>query len=122
MVERILERVGPGEFRDGRYREIFERLAEAGPDAMIGDVAAGLSVPAASELEVLLAEQGAVLDVERTVQDCLARLALRTRREQSARIQRDLSVATPSEADRLIEEKQANQDEIRRLSETITPP
>jgi hypothetical protein len=30
-------------------------------------------------------------------------------------------VATPAEADRLIAEKQANAEEIRRLSESITP-
>jgi DNA primase len=121
LVERILERIGPGEFRDERYREIFERLVAVAPDAVIGDVAAGLTPPSASVFEVLLEEQGAVIDVERTVTDCLARLELRRRRELNARIQRDLGVATPAETDRLIAEKQANAEEIRRLSESITP-
>jgi len=39
----------------------------------------------------------------------------------SARIQRDLTVATPAETDRLIAEKQANAEEIRRLRESISP-
>ena len=121
LVERITERIGPGEFRDDRYREIFERLAAVSPEAVIGDVAAGLSAPAASVLETLLEEQGAIIDVERTVTDCLAKLELRRRKELNARLQRDLMVATPAETDRLIAEKQANSEEIRRLSESITP-
>lgn len=121
LVERISERIGPGEFRDERYREIFERLAAVSPDALIGDVAAGLSATSQSVLEVLLEEQGAVIDVERTVTDCLARLELRTRKELNARLQRDLTAATPAEADRLIAERQANSEEIRRLNESITP-
>jgi hypothetical protein len=121
MVERIAERIGPGEFRDARYREIFEKLAAVGPDALVGDVAAGLSAPAVSVIENLLEMQGAIVDVEKTVNDCLARLELRTRKEVNARIQRDLKVATPAETDRLIAEKQANAEEIRRLSESITP-
>jgi DNA primase len=121
LVERITERIGPGEFRDDRYREIFERLATVGPDAVIGDVAAGLSAPATSVLETLLEEQGAIIDVERTVTDCLARLELRKLEERNAGLQRELKVATPAETDRLIAEKQANNDEMRRLRESITP-
>jgi hypothetical protein len=121
LIERITERIGPGEFRDERYREIFERVATVSPDAVMGDVAGGLSPAAASVLETLLEEQGAIIDVERTVADCLARLELRKRKELNARIQRDLMVATPAETDRLIAEKQANAEEIRRLSESITP-
>lgn len=121
LIERIAERVGPGEFRDERYREIFERLAIVSPEAVIGDVAAGLSIPAVSVLESLLGEAGAIIDVERTVTDCLARLELRKRKDLNAQLQRDLKMATPAETDRLITEKQANAEEIRRLSESITP-
>jgi DNA primase len=121
LVERIAERIGPGEFRDERYREIFEKLATVSPDAVIGDVATGLSAPSVSVLQTFLEEQGAVIDVEKTVTDCLAKLELRRLKEVNAKIQRDLMVATPAETDRLIAEKQANKDEIRRLSETITP-
>jgi hypothetical protein len=39
----------------------------------------------------------------------------------NAKLQRDLMVATPAETDRLIAEKQANAEEIRRLSESIMP-
>jgi DNA primase len=121
MVERISERIGPGEFRDERYREIFEKLVSVSPDAVVGDIVAGLGTASQSVLETLLEEQGAVIDVERTVSDCLTRLELRTRKELNARIQRDLIVATPAETDRLIAEKQANSEEIRRLNESIMP-
>ncbi len=121
LIERIIERIGPGEFRDERYREIFEKLAAASPDAVIGDVASGLTNASASVLETLLEEPGAIIDVERTVSDCLAKLELRRRKELNAQLQRDLMVATPAETDRLIAEKQANAEEIRRLSESITP-
>jgi hypothetical protein len=121
MVERISERIGPGEFRDERYREIFEKLVSVSPDAVVGDIVAGLGTASQSVLETLLEEQGAVFDVERTVSDCLTRLELRTRKELNARIQRDLIVATPAETDRLIAEKQANSEEIRRLNESIMP-
>lgn len=121
MVERILERIGPGEFRDERYREIFEKLASVGPETVMGDVAASLGPSAVSVLQALLEEEGAVIDIERTMTDCLARLELRNRKELNERLQRDLKVATPAETDRLIAEKQANSEEIRRLSESITP-
>jgi DNA primase len=121
MVERIAERIGPGEFRDERYREIFERLAAVSPDVAIGDVAMALSAPSQSVLETLLEEQGAVIDVERTVNDCLAKLELRTRKELNDKLQRQLEVASPEDADRLIAERQANKREMRRLSESISP-
>lgn len=122
MVERIAEKTHPGEFRDDRYREIFERLVVAPPDAAVGDWAADLGPATAQELERLLEHLGAVVDVERTVTQCLARLELRSRKEESERIQRDLSVATPEEMDRLIERKQANKLEIRRLNEVLASP
>lgn len=121
MVERIAERIGPGEFRDARYREIFERLAAAGPEVMIGDVASGLAAPAVKELEKLLEEEGAIMDVERTVKDSLAKLELRNLQERSSQIQRDLVVASPDEKDALLALKQANAAEIQMLKASITP-
>lgn len=116
MLERILERVGPPEFRDARYREIFERLAHHGPDADIATVAGDLGEGAIPEFEGLLAEPGAIVDVQKTVDDCLDRIELRKHRERSEAIQRQLAVATPDEADRLMAEKQATMLEMRRLT------
>jgi DNA primase len=115
QMERIAERIGPGEFRDARYREIFERLMQPLPDEGTTALALRLSPPAAEALEALLAEPGAIVDVERTVSDSLAKLDLRSRQDQSDEIQRLMVAATGAEKDRLMKEKQAISEEIRRL-------
>jgi DNA primase len=116
QVERVAERIGPGEFRDARYREIFEGLmrhhSADGPAA----VAAELTSPAAAAYEALLAEPGAIVDVDRTISDCLASLETRSLEERSAEIQRLLVAATGSEKDRLLVEKQRIWQEIRKLT------
>jgi len=119
QFERITERIGPGEFRDPRYREIFERLMQPQTNPGIAGIATGLSEAAAETLETLLSEPGAIVDVERTVSDCLAQLDVRARKDRNAEIQRLLSAATGIEKDRLLTEKQANTEEIRRLSGSL---
>lgn len=114
-LERILERVGPSEFRDPRYRQIFEMLAHHGPDADIATVAGDLQDAAVPEFEALLAEPGAIVDVQKTVDDCLDRIELRRYRERSEAIQRQLAVASADEADRLMAEKQATMLEMQKL-------
>lgn len=114
-LERILERVGPSEFRDPRYRQIFEVLAHHGPDADIATVAGDLQDAAVPEFEALLAEPGAIVDVQKTVDDCLDRIELRRYRERSEAIQRQLAVASADEADRLMAEKQATMLEMQKL-------
>jgi hypothetical protein len=117
LIERIAERVGPGEFRDERYREIFDRLILVSPDAVIGDVAAGLSAPALSVLESMLEQQGAIIDVEKTLTDCLAQLELRKKKAEQKQLQADLKVATEAEKDRLIRRKEDIAEEIKSLTE-----
>lgn len=116
-VEQVAERVGPEEFRDPRYREIFETLLEAGPDRMADELAAALSSDAVEELDTLLSEPEAIQDFERTVRDCLTQLELRRLRERNIEIDRLVMAATSEEKDRLVEEKQRNRNEMRRLSD-----
>jgi DNA primase len=120
MVERIAERVGPGEFREGRYREIFDKLATLGSEAAIGDILAALSPEAVAVAEELLEGQGAIVDVERTVNHCLARLELSALEERSREIQQAMVRAGPEEADRLLAAKQENANEMRRVKASIT--
>jgi hypothetical protein len=115
QVERIAERIGPGEFRDGRYREIFEGLMRHPSADGIAAVATELSPPAAAVYEALLAEPGAIVDVDRTISDCLAGLEKRSLEERSAEIQRLLVAATGTEKDTLLVEKQRIRQEIRNL-------
>ena len=79
-------------------------------------VAAELTSPAAAAFEALLAEPGAIVDVDRTISDCLASLETRSLEERSAAIQRLLVAATGSEKDRLLVEKQRIWQEIRKLA------
>lgn len=121
VVERVGERVGPEEFRDPRFREIFEVLTDLGADASNTDVAASLTAEAAEALEVLLGEPDAIQDVERTVNDCIAGLERRKLQERNAEIQRLMTAATETEKNQLVAEKQANVAEIRRLSQSGYP-
>lgn len=116
QVERVAERISPDQFRDARYREIFEELVRLGPDVGPGDLAGALSDEAAAALEAALADLDAVQDTERTVDDCLSRLRKRALRERNEDIQRLLLAATDAEKDRLLVEKQANTAEIHRLT------
>lgn len=116
MIERVGERMGAEEFREPRYREIFEVLARLGPEAPLAEVAASLSDEAAPVLELLLSEPDAIQDVERTLEHSLARLARRRLEERNKAIQGLLAVASGDEKDRLVKEKEHNQREIQRLT------
>jgi hypothetical protein len=117
-IERIAERIGPEQFHHPQYREIFHVLAQDGPETPVEDVAAKLSPESTSVLDALLAAPDAVQDVDRMIQDCLMRLEVRSLRERNAEIQRLISAATAGEKDALVAQKQANSDEIRRLTES----
>jgi DNA primase len=118
LIERVIQRVGPPDFREPHYREIFSALINHGPDATPNELSVGLSPGAVAVLEVLLAEREAIQDVERTMSDCLARLEVRALRERNAEINRLMVAATGKEKDALISQKQANTEEIRRLTES----
>lgn len=115
QVERIMERIGPGEFREPAYREIFEELMQHDSSEGPGAVAGALSPAAAEVYETLLGEAGAIVEVDRTVSDCLAQLGRRALEERSAEIQRLLVAAAGPEKDRLLVEKQRVRQEIRNL-------
>jgi DNA primase len=117
-VERIGERVGAEQFRDVRYRQIFEVLSHLGPDAPNERVAAALNEEARPAFEALLAGVDAILDVEKTIHDCLSRLDERALRDRNAEIQRLLPTATEAEKDQLALEKQTNVAAIGRLRQS----
>ncbi len=81
------------------------------------ELAAALSSDAVEELDTLLSEPEAIQDFERTVRDCLTQLELRRLRERNIEIDRLVMAATSEEKDRLVEEKQRNRNEMRRLSD-----
>jgi DNA primase len=118
LIERVAQRVGPADFREPNYREIFGVLINHGVDASPNELMAGLTPAAVAVLEVLLSERDALQDIERTVADCLTRLEVRTLKERNAEINRLMIAATGKEKDDLISQKQANTEEIRRLTES----
>jgi DNA primase len=116
-VERIGERIGPGQFRDSRYREIFEVLLRLGHEATHEAIAADLAPEAAEAMAALMGHLDAVQDVDRFIAQCLGKLEERSLKDRNAEIQRLLTAATDSEKDTLMAEKQANSDSIRRLTD-----
>jgi DNA primase len=118
LIERVAQRAGPADFRHPQYREVFGVLINHGVDATPNELMAGLSPPAVEVFEELLSERDALQDIERTVADCLTRLEVRTLKERNAEINRLMLAATGKEKDDLISQKQANTEEIRRLTES----
>jgi DNA primase len=118
QTTRIRSETGPDGFRDPRYREIFEELSRLAPEVPVTSIAERLSPEATEAFQALLAEPGAVVNVEQTVHDCLVSLRKRALQERSREIQRLLKAATGDEKDALLAAKQANAEEIRRLTES----
>jgi hypothetical protein len=118
QIARIRAEIGPDGFRDPRYREIFEELSRLAPEVPVTSIAERLSPEATEAFQALLAEPGAVVNVEQTVHDCLVSLRKRALQERSREIQRLLKAATGDEKDALLAAKQANAEEIRRLTES----
>jgi hypothetical protein len=118
-IERVLERIGPDQLRDPHYREIFRALVQFGAVSSEDRITGSLSDAAVSILESFLAEPDLIQNVDRTLNDCLAKLELRPLKERNDEIQRLLSAATGEEKDRLVLEKQTNTEAIHRLSQSI---
>ncbi len=119
LAERIAERLGPEGFRDPLYGEIFATLLRIGPEAMVDEIAASLSEPAARALDALLAEPDAIVHLERTVEGALTQLRVRELHDRSREIERLMTLASDGEKDRLLREKQAIRDEVSSLGGAV---
>jgi DNA primase len=118
-IESIAERVGPANFRDRRYRQIFSALLTLGPNATLESLAAQLDPISQEELERLAAERGGLDDVGSTLDGAVARLEARPMEARLREIDRELRLTEDSaEKDRLIREKEDLQSELqaRRVS------
>ena len=107
-LDRALERVGPGEFRDPAYRAIFEALIEK-PDLSENS---GLSPEASTALEGLRGDPTEIEHPERAFSDCLSVLEDRAFQVQQDELERDLRSASSDEGKRKVLERL---DELRRL-------
>jgi hypothetical protein len=109
-VETIAERVGPDSFRDPRYRAIFTALLASG-DATMDEIAPMLDAEQIEVVESLLEEStaieesDAIVDVQRTIDDSLAKLEVRDMEDRLAELDRLIPLASNSEKDTLDEER-----------------
>jgi hypothetical protein len=103
--------------REARYREILDLLIRRGGDVTPELVANSgvLSEGAMEAYEELIAAPEAVQDVQRTIDDALARLRVRVLEDEAAAIDRQVGIAKESEKDALRDRKVAIRDEIRSL-------
>jgi replicative DNA helicase len=114
-VDVLAERIDPGEFRTPELREIFQALVQLGEGATIEELSAVLSSPAVEELQDLLEEPDAVVDLRRTVDDSLAQLRVREMETRLAEIDRLLPLAAGEEKDVLIVEKTRLRRDVQAL-------
>ncbi len=103
--------------RDARYREILELLIARGGDVTPEMVANGgvLSDNAMSTYDELVAAPEAIQDVQRTIDDAIARLRVRALEDEAADIDRQVAIANASEQDALMQRKTLVRDEIKSL-------
>jgi DNA primase len=114
-VDALAERVDPGEFRNAELREIFQTLVQLGDEASIEELSSALTPAAVEEMQALLEEPDALVDVRRTIDDSLVVLRKREMKTRMAEITRLLPLATGEEKDVLIVEKTRLQREMQAL-------
>jgi DNA primase len=101
-VDRALERVGPGEFRDPTYREIFEALVD---DPQILHLPEGAQPDTIRVFEELLGDPEDVEHTERLFQDSVADLQDRPLQDRQRAFEQRLEEATSDEEARGIVEE-----------------
>jgi DNA primase len=114
-LERILERLGPESFQDPRLRNIFEALRDLGSAEHVDEVAERLAPEEVAVLDELLGEPDAILNLDRTVEDSLARLEERRLQERNREIDRLMTLATDEEKTALMREKTENARQVVEL-------
>jgi DNA primase len=113
--DRVIESVGPENFRDPALEAIFRAMVKHGPDAGAAALAPDLSPDALELLEALLEEDAGLEHADAEVAGALARMRARDIRQQLHDLQRLLAIAAPDEQDRLLREKEALARELRSL-------
>lgn len=115
VVERVLERLGADDFRETLHHEIFLALRETGSAEDVEVLAGTLSDGAVALLDLLVADPDGILDLNRTVDDSVARLEARRLEERNEEIDRQMTVASSAEQDALMREKRENTRQLHEL-------
>lgn len=101
-IDRALERVGPGEFRNAAYRAIFEALTE---NPELKPPLEGASPELQSELERLLGDPHEVEHPEQAFGDCLLDLEDRALQDEHDGLEEALRAATTEDEKRAVLER-----------------
>jgi DNA primase len=117
-VDALAERVDPASFQNAELREIFQTLVHLGDEASIEDLSSALTPAGVEELQALLEEPDALVDVRRTIDDSLAALHVREIKTRMKEIDRLMTVAAGEEKDLLNAEKMKLQRDARALGGT----
>ncbi len=111
-VARVAERVEAVQFRDNRYRALFDTVVRLGSEAMTDEIAGALpDAESVAALQELLAAPNAIIDPRRTVDDCVAQLKIRDIDERLAALDREIPIAAEREKNDLIREVTMLRDE-----------
>jgi DNA primase len=104
LLDRATEHVDVSMLRDPDYRAIFETLCTLGPDATVDELAQHLTPRAVALLQIMLANGTMGADPARVIDDSLARLRARARKERLTELKRLMRVAVGDEQDKLLRE------------------
>ncbi len=114
-LEMVAERFGPDDFRDPALRTLYGRIAAAGSERSMEELASGLDDETSGVLELLLEEEGGLEDAERIVRGCLTALQADRVTDALREIDRQLPLASGAEQDELMLRKKQLTDEWRSL-------
>ena len=114
-VDALAERVDPADFQNPLLREIFQTLVKLGDEASIEDLSSALTPDAVEEMQALLEEPDALVDVRRTIDDSLAALRVREIKTRMKEIQRLMTLADGETKDVLNDEKVKLQRDVLAL-------
>ena len=106
QIETVGEQVGPAELRDPVLREIFAALLAVPPEASLEAIVERLPEESRALFAELLEEPaGEGIDVNRTLQGCVAQIRGVPIRRRLREIDREMDIAQEAQKDELIREK-----------------
>jgi DNA primase len=114
-LEQVLERIGAEGFRDPDLQRIFTVMAEHGADAGVEVLAGHLDEDAVEAMQELLDESGGLDHADEAIAGSLVAMHERGLTDRMAEIDREMPLASDSEKDVLIAEKQRLRSELKAL-------
>ena len=114
-VDGLAERIDPAEFQNAELREIFQALVHLGDGIGIEELSSVLTPAAVEEMQALLEEPDALVDIRRTIDDSLAKLRVRDIEGRMEEIDGMMKWAAGEEKDVLTAEKMKLQREKQAL-------